>query len=583
MTPNEPIRPLGEQDAVVSDALHQLPEPPPHRADFWNDLTIELGAQPTPERTNVTTLHQRFSSRAIGLMGAAAAVVLVGIATITILNRGNETVTTAAAPATSTTTTTEAATTTTTPTTAPPATTVEPIDPLLGTAVDDSWAVMGDTLDGTGQYIVRAVEEVDCGPKEFALQQGGVITTVYPSFQGQPVLIPGPQASLALYVSCQADFVSLSVGSEVSGPAPSFSPVDVQPAPLTLVDLTWDVQEKVLVGTAELTEASQPRPVRINSEGDLTIVDLSTAFNDRAESALFHYDAPVPDGFMVDFATGRGISETLLVDGEFLGGLEISNFFRGDVSWAERIESFSDDENAVDEKTIRIPLYENTDSGILDRGVVLDVQQTTFEGGFTENRIVRTYVFNDRTVTAQLTYRDGALGSISPEAILDDIRMYNAAFTPITSCSTDGATAPEAPPSLNPVQTARFEAIGTAVTSCDWVGLGAQLDPDGFTASFGGGEAIELWMDAEQYGEPILTTLLDHMGSTPWISEEGDAAWPAASAIPWAEVTDEMKQELLPLGYDESSFDFYTEFGGYIGWRTGINADGMWQYFVAGD
>lgn len=325
--------------------------------------------------------------------------------------------------------------------------------------------------------------------------------------------------------------------------------------------------------TAEVPATSEPR------RGPFT---PSPLFAERLRSDLFHYDVPVPDGFSVDSESGRGFVVTAAVSGEFRGHFQTSNFMSGDVSWTGRIEPFSE-ETLVDQTIVRIPLLEENDEGIVDSGEDLAVEQYVFKGEFWDNRILRIYDLGDRVVTAEVTLTDAALADFSAEQILDDIRMFNAAFQPITDCSTRNAVAPPVPDSLNAAQSERFEGIVAALVACDWQALEAQTDPAGFTASFGGGEPIPLWTDSERYGEPILKTLLEHLGAQPGFYDNGDAAWPRPHLLSWIDVTEEMKEELRALGYTEEDFSFYEEVEGYWGWRTGISADGKWQFFVAGD
>jgi hypothetical protein len=57
--------------------------------------------------------------------------------------------------------------------------------------------------------------------------------------------------------------------------------------------------------------------------------------------------------------------------------------------------------------------------------------------------------------------------------------------------------------------------------------------------------------------------------------------WPAAhGASSPDELSDEEREQLKPLGPLDELFVPGT---GYLGWRTGISADGTWAFFVAGD
>ncbi|MFW2382518.1 MAG: hypothetical protein ACN4GZ_12225 [Acidimicrobiales bacterium] len=149
------------------------------------------------------------------------------------------------------------------------------------------------------------------------------------------------------------------------------------------------------------------------------------------------------------------------------------------------------------------------------------------------------------------------------------------------TCSSFGAAVPSAPAGLNADQRATFDAITAALAACDWDTLD-ELTPPTFMASFGGGDPIELWQSSEASDEPILAILLAHLSVQPGFDHGGFASWPRAAGEFWEDVTPEMQAELLDLGYTRDDFESYAEIG-YIGYRTGIDADGTWMYYVAGD
>lgn len=110
---------------------------------------------------------------------------------------------------------------------------------------------------------------------------------------------------------------------------------------------------------------------------------------------------------------------------------------------------------------------------------------------------------------------------------------------------------------------------------------------DGFTASFGGGDPSDLWTRQEENGEqPMyqLMRILDMPHGTVDLGDQLMYVWPSAAAFdgPWDEMPDVDKEPLRAL-YDEEDFADFASFGGYIGYRIGITADGDWSFFVAGD
>ena len=69
----------------------------------------------------------------------------------------------------------------------------------------------------------------------------------------------------------------------------------------------------------------------------------------------------------------------------------------------------------------------------------------------------------------------------------------------------------------------------------------------------------------------------------PGFGDAGAAAFPRAQLLFWEDVTPEMKQELRELGYTAEDLEFFDEVDSYWGYRTAIDVNGNWQYFVAGD
>lgn len=134
-------------------------------------------------------------------------------------------------------------------------------------------------------------------------------------------------------------------------------------------------------------------------------------------------------------------------------------------------------------------------------------------------------------------------------------------------------------------------AIVEAAVVCDYEGLAelAQQGDQDFTFSFGGGDdPAEHWRDqeAEELG-PDPMRYLAGLLKRPYESREVEGTtqylWPAAFAYEsWDAVPEEQKEALRPL-YNEVNFNDFARFGGYLGYRVGIDEGGNWLFFVAGD
>jgi hypothetical protein len=125
-----------------------------------------------------------------------------------------------------------------------------------------------------------------------------------------------------------------------------------------------------------------------------------------------------------------------------------------------------------------------------------------------------------------------------------------------------------------------------AATACDYEALASLAGEEGFTFSFGGGDdPAAYWREVEEEGtsEPLpLRALATILTLPPTRNEAGSYAWPDAySESP----SDEAWQALVDAGlYTEEQVELMrTQGTGYLGYRTAITPEGVWQFFVAGD
>lgn len=131
------------------------------------------------------------------------------------------------------------------------------------------------------------------------------------------------------------------------------------------------------------------------------------------------------------------------------------------------------------------------------------------------------------------------------------------------------------------------EAILEAARARDWGGLQALIPEPGFTFSFGGEtDPIAYWQRLEEEGVPVLSNL-ESLLEVPHGRVRGAYIWPAPAgkdATEWTEEDLAILDQLMAAGVlTERENRDYQEFGYYYGWRVGIDRDGTWIFYVAGD
>ena len=161
-----------------------------------------------------------------------------------------------------------------------------------------------------------------------------------------------------------------------------------------------------------------------------------------------------------------------------------------------------------------------------------------------------------------------------------------ATAEPEVECSTAGLrlTLPEQD-LPEPVAETR-QRLFDAALACDYETLESLAGEEGFTFSFGGAESAgAFWREVEEAGveQPLpLRALATILTMQPTRNEAGSYAWPDAySESP----SDEAWQALVHAGlYTEEEVEQMRAQGtGYLGYRTAITPEGVWQFFVAGD
>jgi hypothetical protein len=128
------------------------------------------------------------------------------------------------------------------------------------------------------------------------------------------------------------------------------------------------------------------------------------------------------------------------------------------------------------------------------------------------------------------------------------------------------------------------EAILAAAQPRDWAALRSLIPDEGFTFTFGGEtDPIRYWKRLESEGHvPVFGDILPMVLDTKPGFDRGVFVWPAQATEDPAD-WDEQDIEALTAIYAEEDVRSFQQAGLYLGWRVGIDRDGTWVFFVAGD
>lgn len=151
-----------------------------------------------------------------------------------------------------------------------------------------------------------------------------------------------------------------------------------------------------------------------------------------------------------------------------------------------------------------------------------------------------------------------------------------------TVTETATAAVPAAQGLPAPVETTRA-ALLAAAESGDYEEL-RPLVPASLRYTFGSpveGGAIAYWQELERTSDARPLETLAEILRLPYVLSRGFYVWPWAYTIESAADLSAHERELLgPLGAFSTLFPAGS---GYLGWRAGIEQDGDWAFFVAGD
>ena len=150
-------------------------------------------------------------------------------------------------------------------------------------------------------------------------------------------------------------------------------------------------------------------------------------------------------------------------------------------------------------------------------------------------------------------------------------------------CSADELVAPPTPDELGPEAAATFRAIVDAAAACDFHEL-ERIAGDDITLSFGGHTDVGAYLAAGEYAwdqEP-LRILVRLMAMEPGYQDEfATWVWPTF----WEDdepATDDERAAIEAI-FGRPFDDILVDGLSYIDYRIGIDTDGNWLYFVAGD
>lgn len=206
--------------------------------------------------------------------------------------------------------------------------------------------------------------------------------------------------------------------------------------------------------------------------------------------------------------------------------------------------------------------------------------------------------FEDRGVklTTWVVNRDGAAFVIrttgfpgkgdyaTRQATLDRAIETLMFFAPTAVPLADGRVLPHQPELPDPVERTRI-AIAEAAAARDYDALAGLIPEGGFEYTFGGpvpGGPAAYWRSLEATTDEAPLDTLVAVLALPYTKVRGIYVWPFAFDRDPKQLTDE-ELELLSTFATPREIQGWREFGGYIGYRAGIEPDGDWIFYVAGD
>jgi hypothetical protein len=150
-----------------------------------------------------------------------------------------------------------------------------------------------------------------------------------------------------------------------------------------------------------------------------------------------------------------------------------------------------------------------------------------------------------------------------------------------TETVTQTETAAAEPVGLPPPVAETHAALLAAAEAGDYEALRPLLPASGFSYTFGGevqGGPIAYWQRVETQTDERPIEILARILRLPYTLSGGHYIWPFAYDKQQNELTAHERELLGDLANSYSGAG-----SGYLGWRTGIEPDGTWRFFIAGD
>ena len=151
----------------------------------------------------------------------------------------------------------------------------------------------------------------------------------------------------------------------------------------------------------------------------------------------------------------------------------------------------------------------------------------------------------------------------------------------VTETVTQTETVAAQPLGLPPAVAEAHAALLDAAASGDYEALRPLLPASGFSYTFGGpvqGGPIAYWQQVEAQSGERPIEILARILRMPYTLFGGRYIWPFAFDKQQEDLTAHERELLGDLA------EAYSGAGtGYLGWRAGIEPDGTWRFFIAGD